>query len=318
LPVRALVVGSINMDLVVQCSRMPQRGETLSGAEFRTAAGGKGANQAVAFARLGARTTMVGRVGDDSFGRTLRDGLAADGVAVAPIGIDAAAATGIALVLLEGDGGNRIIVVGGANGRLDGSDVARAESLLDECDLTLMQLETPLPVVEAVARAARARGVLTVLDAGAATPAAAGSGLASLVDVLSPNEIEAEVLTGIAVSDVESARLAARALREAGAREVIIKMGGRGALWVGPQGELHLPAFAIRPVDTTGAGDTFTACLGVSLASGLPGEVTLTRANAAGALACLRFGAQPSLPTAAEIDEFLNARRTEMGAAFGR
>jgi len=302
---RVLVVGSINLDLIVRCREVPRRGETVHGEEFHTAPGGKGANQAVACARLGADVTMVGRVGEDGFGRSLRAGLAGEGIDAAPVTTDPAAATGVALILLEQDGSNRIVIVGGANARLGAEEAARARELLDSCDAVLTQLEIPLPVVREVLLAARQRGALSVLDAGAATPEAAELGLPGLVDVLSPNEPEAEALTGLAIHNLEEARTAAQALREMGARDVVIKLGRAGAWWSGAAGEGHFPAFSVTPVDTTAAGDAFTACLTVSLARGLPMSDAIVRANAAGALACLTLGAQPSMPTAGEVEAFL-------------
>ena len=309
MPSRVLVVGSINMDLIIRCCAVPQVGETVHGDEFTTAHGGKGANQAVACARLGAQTTMIGSVGNDDFGRALKAALLNEGVNVDRVRIDFGAATGVALILLEPDGHNRIIVIGGANLRLDDEDTAAARKALKKSDALLMQLETPLPVVTAAAAAAREHKVLTVLDAGATTPAAANTGLIGLMDVVSPNESEAEILTGIAVNDMESARGAAQRLRELGARDVVIKLGERGAYWLGPEGEGHYPGFAITPVDSTGAGDAFSACLAVSLASGAEMPAAIRRANAAGALACLLLGAQPSMPTAAAVDEFLAQRQ---------
>jgi ribokinase len=308
MPPRVLVVGSINMDLIVRCRAVPKAGETVHGQEFRTAPGGKGANQAVACARLGAQTTMVGRVGEDEFGQSLRRGLVGDGVDVASVLVDGEAASGVALILLEAEGRNRIVVIGGANQRLDEQDVARASALLGQSDLVLMQLEIPLPVVRDIATAARARGVKTVLDAGAATPAAAELGLPALVDVVSPNEPEAEALTGIAVQDVADASRAADRLHAMGAAEVVLKLGSRGALWSRAGAARYFPAFAVSPVDTTAAGDAFTGALAVSLAAGADMAAALVRANAAGALACLKLGAQPSMPTAAEVDEFLGSR----------
>ena len=326
-----LVVGSINMDLIVRCRQVPRPGETVHGEELVTAPGGKGANQAVASSRLGARTAMVGRLGNDDFGRALRAGLQAEGVDVSGVRADLGAAlrqaqgrpcrdrkghpepsrgaaSGVALILLEASGGNRIIVIGGANLRVDDEDVAVARELLRKADALLMQLEIPLAAVEAIARAARERAVLTVLDAGAATPAAARADLLGLMDVVSPNEIEAEALTGIRVQDERDARRAAERLRERGARDVVVKLGAHGAYWLGSGGEGLFPAFEIQPVDTTAAGDAFTAALTVGLASGLTMPEAVRRANAAGALACLKLGAQPSMPTAAAVDDFLRTR----------
>jgi len=308
MPPRLLVVGSANMDLIVRCCQAPRPGETIHGDEFSMAHGGKGANQAVACSRLDAQTTFVGRVGNDDFGRALRAALENEGVNVGSLRADLGAATGVAVIILEPSGQNRIIVIGGANLRLDDEDVAAARKALKRTDALLMQLETPLPVVAAVAQAARELSVLTVLDAGAATLEAASSGLIGLADVVSPNEAEAEALTGIAVHDLGSAKRAATRLRELGGRDVVMKLGALGAYWLGKGGEGEFPAFPITPVDTTAAGDAFTASLAVSLAGGLPIPEAVRRANAAGALACLTLGAQPSMPTAAEIDAFLAQR----------
>jgi ribokinase len=305
-----LVVGSINMDIIVRCPRIPKRGETTWGTDWQTAAGGKGANQAVACSRLGAQTTMVGRVGPDEFGVQLRDGLECNGVKVDHVLVDAGARTGVAIILLEEDGQNRIVLAGDANRRLsEREDVAVARQLLERADAVLMPLEVPLEVACAVAVEARARGVRSVLDAGAATRAAADAGLPGLVDLISPNEAEAEALTGIGVDDLTGARKAAASLREMGARDVVLKLGEKGAYWIGDDGEGHFPAFPVEPVDTTAAGDAFTGCLTVGLAEGLATPEAIRRANAAGAMACLTLGAQPSMPTSESVDTFLAARQ---------
>ena len=301
-----LVVGSINMDLIVQCPRQPRPGETMHGDSFHTAPGGKGANQAVACSRLGAQTTIVGRVGEDEFGGKLRHSLEADGVSVDWVCLDPEASTGVALILLEESGQNRIIIVSGANAHMGQAETAAAAQLLSQADAVLMPLEVPLPVVKSVAQQARERGVRCVLDAGPANPAAAE--LVGLVEVISPNEIETEALVGFPVRAPDDARAAARFLREAGARNVVLKLGERGAYWMGELGEGHVPAFRVDPVDTTAAGDAFTACLAVALAQGLDMPQAVRRANAAGALACLKLGAQPSMPTAEELRVFLRDR----------
>ncbi len=302
---RVLVVGSINIDLIVRCTRVPGEGETIYGEDLVTAGGGKGANQAVAASKLGAETILVGRVGEDEFGQKLRVALAENRVDTRFVAIDTDAPTGAALILLEADGRNRIVVMGGANLRVGDDEVQVARSLLPESDAVLMQLETPIPVVVAIARAARELGIASVLDAGATTRETMDAGLPKLVDVVSPNESEAATLTGIEVKDLSDARRAAAALRDAGARDVVMKLGERGAYWLGAEGELHVPGFAIEPVDTTAAGDAFTACLAVGIAEGLTMPDAVLRANAAGALACLKLGAQPSMPTRVEIEDFL-------------
>jgi len=229
---RVLVVGSINMDLIVRCNRIPQEGETIHGEDLVTAGGGKGANQAVAASRLGAQTTLVGRVGEDEFGPRLCAALQEDGVDTRFVAADPEAATGAALILLEAGGRNRIVIMGGANERVGEDEVAAARSLLARHDVVLMQLETPISVVAAVAKEARDIGVTSILDAGAATRAAFEAGLPGLVDVISPNESEATALTGIEVRDQADVRRAAAALRQAGARDVVVKLGKEGAYWL--------------------------------------------------------------------------------------
>lgn len=302
---RVLVVGSINMDLIVQCGRLPDQGETIHGDALHTAPGGKGANQAVSCSRLGANTTMVGRVGDDHFGPRLRAGLSSEGINVESMRVDPNVASGVALILLEEDGRNRIIVLPGANARMGDDDISAAMALLPNSDVVLMPLEVPLPVVKAVAAAARDCGVRSVLDAAPVSPEAVAAGLPALVDIISPNQTEAEDLTGLPVHSLDEARAAARRLVEMGARDVVVKLGEQGSYWLGGEGEHHAPTFAVEPVDTTAAGDAFTGCLAVSLAEGMPMPDAMRRANAAGALACLTLGAQPSMPTAAAVESFL-------------
>jgi ribokinase len=305
---RVLIVGSINMDLIVRCRRVPDAGQTVHGDDLLTAGGGKGANQAVAASRLGADTTLVARVGEDDFGDSLRQALEDDGIDVRAVTRDPDAASGVALILLEEGGQNRIVVMGGANSRLDDKEVSVARALLSEADVLLMQLEIPVNVVAEVAQAAREVGVTSVLDAGPATEAALQAGILGLFDVLSPNESETEALTGIRVDSLDDASRAAARLREVGAREVMIKLGAQGAYWQGAEGDQHIPGFPIEPVDTTAAGDAFTACLAVGLGLGVPVAESIRRANAAGALACLKLGAQPSMPTRQELDDFLRAQ----------
>lgn len=300
-----LVVGSINMDLIVRCKRLPREGETTHGEDLVMAPGGKGANQAVASSRLGAQTSMVGRIGEDEFGARLRAGLEEDGVNTSAVLTDPDASTGVALILLEPGGQNRIVIMSGANARVGAEGLAKAKELLPDVDAVLLQLEIPIPTVAQVAEAAREAGVRSVLDAGAATREAVEADLPALVDIISPNESEAEALTGVAVSGLATAAEAARRLREAGARDVVLKLGAEGAYWSGDAGTAHVPAFQIEPVDTTAAGDAFTACLAVDLASGRDMPTALRRANGAGALACLKLGAQPSMPTREELEAFL-------------
>lgn len=297
------VVGSLNMDLVVRASRIPQPGETIIGTEFRTVPGGKGANQAVAAARLGAHVSMVGRVGRDAFGEVLLANLASDGIDHAWVTRDSEAATGVALIVVDDTGENSIVVASGANARLSSLDVEAAEGAIASADVVLMQLESPLSTVTRAAQIAHARGVQLMLNPAPARPLA--SSLLSLVDVLIPNESEAALLTEIPVEDQAEAEVAAIRLVESGAATVILTLGERGALLARATGTTHVPAFPIAPVDTTAAGDAFVGGLAVALAQGRTLIEAVRWGNAAGALATTKMGAQPSLPTRQTVERLL-------------
>jgi ribokinase len=304
-----LVVGSINMDLVVRCPRVPAPGETLAGSDFATVPGGKGANQAVAAARLGAPTAMIGRVGLDTFGDALLAGLAENGVDTTHVARDDEAASGIALILVDHAGQNSIVVASGANGSLRPEDLEAAGSLFAWADAVLVQLEVPLATVGQALALARRAGALAVLDAGPARELPAE--VLAAADIVSPNESEAKAITGLAVSDVASAQRAAARLREMGARGVVLKLGAQGAYLSCDEMQQHVPAFRVEPVDTTAAGDAFTAALALAAAMGRTLPEAVRYANAAGAAATLRFGAQPSMPTPEEVIRILQGGRTQ-------
>jgi|UPI0000E7A5C8 ribokinase len=296
--VTIVVFGSINMDLVVRTPRLPAPGETLTGHSFFTAPGGKGANQAVACARLDAPTRMVGRVGDDLFGEQLRHSLRSfgvqdDGVLTTP------GPSGVALIAVDDAAENTIVIVPGANGAVGSEDMPRLERALDGARALLLQLETPLATVAAAARAGRARGATVILDPAPALPLP--DELYALADILTPNESEATTLTGIPVHDEQSAAAAARALRARGARTVIIKLGARGALAADANGVRFWPAFTVTAVDTVAAGDAFNGGLAVALSEGRPFEEAIRWGLAAGALSVTKHGAQPSMPDRAEL-----------------
>lgn len=301
---RITVVGSLNMDLIARAPRLPRPGETVLGRDFNTAPGGKGANQAVAAARLGAQVTMVGRVGDDDYGRALLRTMERDGVATEHIVVDREAPTGVALIELNDEGENSIIVISGANMRLTPDDVDAAAATLATSDALLLQLESPLPVVQHAACVARAHGVTVILNPAPARPLP--DDFFQGVDYLIPNETEAGLLAGREVGDLSAARDAARALRGKGVRTVILTLGTQGAFIVG-QEESHVPAFQVEVVDTTAAGDAFVAGFAVALTRGLGVEEATRYACAAGALAVTRLGAQPSLPTVAETESLLES-----------
>jgi ribokinase len=300
------VVGSLNMDLVVRAPRIPRTGETIIGGDFRQVPGGKGANQAVAAARLGARVSMVGRVGRDGFGQTLLENLAADGIDQTFVIQDPEAATGVALIVVEDAGQNSIVVASGANARLSPDDVEAAEVALARADVLLLQLESPLETVSRAAEMAHAHGVAVVLNPAPARPLPAS--LLSLVDVLVPNESETALLSDRPVADRAQAEAAAAALLELGVGTVILTLGERGALLAGTDGVRQVPAFEVAPVDTTAAGDAFVGGFAVALAEGRAMAEAARWGNAAGALATTKPGAQPSLPTRRAVAELLAHR----------
>ena len=303
MPARIAVVGSLNMDLVVRVPRMPIPGETLIGHDFHVIPGGKGANQAVAAARLGAQVTMIGRVGDDDFGRAQQRNLAQEGIGVTHVSVDPEEATGIALITLDAAGQNSIILAPGANMRLTVAHVEAAAQTIADAEILICQLESPLEVVTRAIELARAQGVRVILNPAPARPL--DTALLHLVDYLIPNESETTLLTGIQVTDLSSAEKAAANLRERGVSTVILTLGEQGALLANARGMIHVPGYSVEVVDTTAAGDAFVGGFAVALAEGQLLQEAVRFANAAGALAVTRLGAQPSLPTRREIELFL-------------
>jgi ribokinase len=301
------VVGSINADLAAFGSPLPRPGETVIGNDFSLVLGGKGANQAIAAVRAGAPTFMIGAVGDDMFQDLTLTTLAADGIDVTAVRITAGS-TGIAHIRVDAASGqNDIMIIPNANHRLNPDHVeASLTELRERVSIVLVQLEIPLPVVARVAETCRALELRLVLDPAPAQPLppAVWRG----VSVVKPNELEAEVLSGIAVTDLSSAELAARWFLDCGAATAMITRGSRGALVVGAAGVEDYPAFPATPVDTTAAGDAFTGALGASLAQGASLPEAVRRGLAAGALAVTVRGASPSLPTAEAVDGFLAAQ----------
>lgn len=288
---RVVVLGSLNMDEVVVVPHLPAAGETVVGGSLRTTPGGKGANQAVAAARLGGEVHMVGRVGRDHFGATLRSSLAEEGVGVDAL-LDDAEPSGTALIIVDARGENQIAVAPGANGRIDEADVERALDLVGEGDVLVAQLEIPLQAVGAAMRGARARGARTVLNAAPAVRLAPE--LLQALDVLVVNQHEAAVLAGGAGD--EGATLLAM-----GPRAVIVTLGGDGSLLRTAAGVRRAPAPRVEVVDTTAAGDAFVGALARWLAAGRALEEALPYANAAGAHAAAHAGAQTSLPGAGDV-----------------
>lgn len=295
-----VVVGSLNMDLIVRAPRLPVGGETLAGHGFFTAAGGKGANQAVAAARLGARVAMLGCVGDDAYGSELRDGLLVEGIDCSAVEVAAGVPTGIASILVDDAGQNAIVIVAGGNGEMSPARVERHEALLANAEVVIAQLEVPAATVEATLSRAHALGRTVILN-----PAPAVGPLPAhwygLVDYLIPNESEAALLTGLPVDSPETALRAAQRLLEAGARRVLITLGQQGVLYADATRHLHVPVAPVVAVDTTAAGDTFVGGFAAGLADGMRLEAAIALGQQAAALAVTRPGAQPSIPHRHEL-----------------
>ncbi len=305
---RVVVVGSANVDFVVQTPHIPHPGETVLGSKFVMAMGGKGANQAVGAARLGANVAFVARVGQDVFGDQCLETYEKEGVSTEFISRDPDEATGVALIAVAADGENSITVASGANMRLTPQDVETASGEFQQADVLVMQLEIPTDVVSAAAHLARHNGVPIVLN-----PAPARDlpkELLRMVDVLTPNRIELAQLAGLTETEVHTysdERLASVVL-DLGVSRAVITLGSAGALVVDGNNVVRVPAFRVESVDTTAAGDAFNAGLAVALARGSSLEDAAHYANACGALAVTRVGAQPSLPTVSEVQAFSTAQ----------
>jgi ribokinase len=301
-----LVVGSSNTDMIIKLDRIPRPGETLLGGEFVTAAGGKGANQAVGAARAGGAVTFIARVGQDMFGEQAVAGFVRDRINVDFVFRDKTAPSGVALIFVAKDGENSIAVASGANGRLSPADVKKARRAFAGAAVLVMQLETPLPTVQAAADLAAAHGVRVILNPAPARPLP--DRLLRRVSILTPNEREAELLTGIKVDSDSAAATAAAGLRARGVDTVILTLGARGAFVATADTRELVPGFKIKPVDTTAAGDIFNGALAVALAEGQPLTDAVHFANAAAALSVTKMGAQPSAPKRKDIERFLKAR----------
>lgn len=298
-----VVVGSFNMDLVIKTERRPQKGETLIGEEFGMFIGGKGANQAIAASRLGADVTMIGRLGADLFGDTFFTEFDRENIDTSFVVRDAEVGTGVASPVIDADGDNSIIIVPRANMRLDVEDVERAASKIADADVLLLQLEVPIESSKRAAEIARANGVEIILNP--APACVLPDSFLGLIDILVPNEVETEFLTKVTVADDEGARLAAKVLFEKGISTIVLTLGNRGALLLTSQRSQLVPAYNVKVVDTTAAGDAFCGALATALASGDKIENAVAFANATGALAVTVLGAAPSMPTAEQVHDFV-------------
>jgi ribokinase len=297
------VAGSANMDLVMRVSHFPQPGETLAGKDFSTAHGGKGANQAVAAARLGGQVSFIGAVGNDAFGAQQRQGLAAEGIDLRYLKTDEQGPTGTAIILVADSGENMIILDAGANDAVRPEDISPLGDYFKTMDHLVCQLECPQDTVYEALKLAATAGVFSILDVAPARPLPPE--FIAAADLVTPNESEAEILTGIRVDSLESAREAARHILNWGTKHVVIKLGARGSYYLGGEEEHFVPSFEVNAVDTTGAGDAFTAALAVVWGE-MPVAEALRFSNAAGALATTRAGAQPSMPSLQEVTSLID------------
>ncbi len=309
-----VVLASFMMDLIAHVPRRPRAGESVIGHDFGMYVGGKGNTQAIAAARLGAPVRVIGRLGDDLFAAPFRDTLKREGVDASWVTTDAVEGTGLAMPLIEPGGQNSIVAIPRANMRVSAADVAAAAAAFEGAGVVTAQFEVPLDAVRSAFERARAAGQWTLLNP---APAPQGSqaelrALLPLVDLLVPNEHEAESLTGIPVDSPPSAERAGRALLDTGCGAVVITCGDAGAVWVAGQGveAVHLPPFAVAQVDATGAGDAFCGALAAGIATGRSLADALRRACATGALAVTRVGAEPALPTERAVEALLRAQPT--------
>ena len=310
---RVFVFGSINTDLVVYVERLPAPGETVSGGRFAQFPGGKGANQAVAAARAGARVAMHGCLGDDAFGRERLASLQAAGVAAEGVRLVAGTASGIALLAVDRAGENTIVVAPGANLAFDGAGVDLPAASGVARPVSLFQNEVPQPATEALILRAKAAGHVVIWNLAPTVSRAPQAETFAAVDYLVCNGNELAAVTGGTAADaarMDDADLSRRTglLRDRGVKHLLVTLGRKGSLLAGPEGTVRQPAFPVESVDTVGAGDCFCGVFAASLAGGMPVAAALRRASAGAAISTTRRGAQDSMPTAAEIDAFLAAR----------
>jgi len=306
---RIVVVGSSNMDLVVKAPRIPVAGETILGGDFIMTPGGKGANQAVAAAKLGAEVYFVAKLGNDIFGEQSLANFAKESIRTEYITQTNEAPSGVALITVDQTGENVIVVAPGANGTLSPEDVEKAQSVVASSGALVAQLEVPLETVEFAARLAKHSGVPFVLDPAPAQELSPE--LVKRVGVLTPNETEAQILTGIEVVDEDSARLAAKQLLACRAEAVVLTMGAEGFLLSDHNTMEFVPAMKVDAVDTTAAGDAFTGALAVGLAQGKPLRDAALFANHVAALSVMKIGAQSSMPTAEQVKGFIKRNSAE-------
>ncbi|MBU0526645.1 MAG: ribokinase [Gammaproteobacteria bacterium] len=302
MPAKVVVIGSLNMDLVTRAPRLPRGGETLIGQSFATVSGGKGANQAVAAARLGAQVSMVGCVGSDAYGEELRGALMVEQIDCQAVST-VEGSSGVALIVVDDNSQNAIVIVAGANGALTPQVIDRFDAVLQAADVIICQLEVPDATVGHALKRGRELGKIVILNPAPASRPLPADWYAS-IDYLIPNESEASALSGLPVDSLASAETAATRLIALGAGKVIITLGAQGSMFANGTGFEHFPAPTVKAVDTTAAGDTFVGGFAAALASGKTEAEAIRFGQVAAALSVTRAGAQPSIPTLSEVQAY--------------
>lgn len=306
---RLVVLGSVNADHVLRVPHFPRPGETLTGHSYQVVPGGKGANQAVAAARLGALVSFIACIGDDAIGQQMRQGFEQDGIDVSAVELDETLPTGIAIIYVSDEGENSIGISAEANGALSPAMVKRHEAMIADAHTLLLQLEVPLESVFEAAKLARSHGTRVVLNPAPARPLPAE--LLALVDLITPNQTEAELLTGVKVSDEASAAQAAARFHQMGISDVMITLGSQGVYCSSARQQQLIPGFRVEAVDTTAAGDTFNGALLAAELAGADFNAAVRFAHGAAALSVTKFGAQSSIPSKVEVDAFLLAQTAQ-------
>lgn len=306
---KVVVVGSYNTDLTIKTSRIPRPGETIIGGIFSEGGGGKGANQAVAAARAGANVSFIARVGNDVLGKEGVQRLSEERINTKFVFYDSAVSTGVAFIVVDEHGENSIVVASGANANLHLRDIERSESELASAAVLLVQLESPLDTVRAAIKKSRAHGAVVILNPAPAQPLEWN--LLQEIDIITPNKVEAEMITGIKVTDEESLRSISKKFFEFGVTTVLITLGSKGVFFGTEKCMELIPAFKVRSVDSTGAGDVFSGSLAAFLAEGMSIDDATKMANASASISVTRMGAQVSAPTKFEIEKFMSSYVTE-------
>ncbi|CEI72296.1 ribokinase [Romboutsia hominis] len=295
------VIGSLNMDLVVNVEKMPKAGQTLLGSNFKEVPGGKGANQAVAMARLNGNVTMIGKVGNDSFGETLVNSLKKDNVNTDYIQVEKGP-SGVALITVDKNAQNSIVVAPGANYKLTKEDIDKNIDAIKNSDIVVVQLETPLETIKYALKKAKELGKYTILNPAPAV--VLEDGIIENVDLLTPNETELEIISGKSISNEDDINECAQIMINKGVKELIVTLGSKGSLYINKETSMFKKAYKVEAIDTTAAGDSYTGALAVAISIGKDMEYAMDFASKVGALSVMKEGAQSSLPTLIEVENF--------------